>query len=151
MTHDPQPGAVRAFFVYGTLMRGECNHAVVARHGLVRVQVARVPGELFDTGEGYPAMRLSSGASAVWGELVEPVDLEAATRAMDELEGYEGPGVAGNEYERVLVEVTVDADSRVCPAWVYVCARDLPAQARIASGRWREVSGTRAPGDSPGD
>lgn len=147
MTHDPQPGAVRAFFVYGTLMRGECNHAVVARHGLARVRVARVCGELFDTGAGYPAMRLSSGASAVWGELVEPVDLEAATRAMDELEGYEGPGVAGNEYERVLVEVTVDADSRVCPAWVYVCARDLPAQARIASGRWREVSGTRVPGD----
>ncbi len=151
MTHDPQPGAIRAFFVYGTLMRGERNHAVVARHWLVRVRVARVPGELFDTGEGHPAMRLSSGASMVWGELLEPADLEAATRAMDELEGYAGPGVAGNHYERVQVEVTVEADSSVCPAWVYVYARDLPAQARIASGRWREVSGTRALGDSPGD
>lgn len=147
MTHDPQPGAVRAFFVYGTLMRGECNHAVVARHGLVRVRVARARGELFDTGEGYPAMRLSSGASMVWGELIEPADIEAATRSMDELEGYAGPGVAGNHYERVQIEVTLDADGSLCPAWVYVYARDLPSHARIASGRWREVSGTRAPGD----
>ncbi len=145
MTHDPQPGAVRAFFVYGTLMQGERNHAVVARHGLMRVQAARVRGELFDTGEGYPAMRLSSSGSIVSGELVEPADLEAATRAMDELEDYAGPGAPGNLYERVRIEVTLDADGSTCPAWTYLYARDLLPQARIVSGNWRDVSGTRAP------
>lgn len=137
MTHDPQPGAVRAFFVYGTLMQGERNHAVVARHGLSRVRAACVRGELFDTGEGYPAMRLSSGESMVWGELVEPADVDAATRSMDELEGYEGPGMAGNHYERVQIEVTLEVDGSTCPAWVYVYAQDLPAHRRIPSGRWR--------------
>jgi gamma-glutamylcyclotransferase (GGCT)/AIG2-like uncharacterized protein YtfP len=145
MTHDPQPGAVRAFFVYGTLMQGECNHAVVARHGLVRVRAAHVRGELFDTGEGYPAMTLSRADSTVWGELIEPADAEAAMRSMDELEQYEGPGASGNLYERVLVNVTLDADGSTAQAWTYICAQDVPPGQRLASGHWRQVSGTRAP------
>ena len=55
MPIDSPVDPVRAFFVYGTLMRGESNHVVAARHGLAGVHRAWVRGELFDTGAGYPA------------------------------------------------------------------------------------------------
>ncbi len=139
MTHDPAPGAVRAFFVYGTLMQGESNHAAVARHGLASVQAGSVRGALYDTGLGYPAMRWSQGDARVHGEVIVPRDLEAATRSMDELEGYEGPGIAGNLYEREWVEVTLDADGSTCLAWTYVYGQDLPEHQRIPSGRWRQA------------
>lgn len=146
MTHDPSPGAVRAFFVYGTLMRGECNHAVVARHGLESVRAGWVRGALFDTGEGWPAMRPpTDGDSRVYGEVIVPRDLAAAMRSMDELEGYEGPGAPGNLYERQLVDVTLDADGSTCLAWTYFHARDWPPQARIVSGRWRQARGGGEP------
>ena len=141
MTHDPTPGAVRAFFVYGTLMQGESNHPVVARHGLVSVQPGSIRGVLYDTGQGYPAMRRSQGDQRVQGEVIVPRDLEAATQSMDALEGYAGPGDPGNLYEREQVEVTLDADGSTCTAWVYVYARELPEQARIASGSWRQWRG----------
>ncbi len=140
MTLDPSSGAVRAFFVYGTLMRGECNHAVAARHGLESVRAGWVLGALFDTGAGYPAMRPAADDSRVQGEVLVPQDLEAAMREMDELEGYSGDGADDNLYERRLIEVTLDGGG-TCVAWTYVYAQELPVQARIASGSWRQWRG----------
>ncbi len=144
MTRPMCASEVRAFFVYGTLMRGECNHAVVARHGLESVRAAWVQGVLFDTGCGYPALRLHGGGARVQGEVIVPGDVAAAMRSMDDLEGYFGPGEADNLYERRLVEVTLE-DGGTCQAWTYEYAQDLPPQARIGSGCWRDVSGTRVP------
>lgn len=140
MTHDSQPGAVRAFFVYGTLMRAESNHGVVARHGLASVRAGRVRGTLFDTGEGYPAMRPAADDSWVHGEVLVPQDFEAALRAMDELEGYAGEDADGNLYERCLIEVDLEGGDR-CVAWTYVYAQEVAPLARIASGSWRDLSG----------
>ncbi len=140
MTRAPSADAVRAFFVYGTLMRGEANHQVAARHGLASVRAGRVRGALFDTGGGYPAMRPAADDSWVMGEVLVPQDFDAALRAMDELEGYAGEGADGNLYERRLIEVDLEGGER-CVAWTYVYAQDLPPQARIASGSWRDVIG----------
>lgn len=51
-----------------------------------------------------------------------------------------------NLYERRLVEVTLE-DGSTCRAWTYEYAQALATQSRIASGRWRDVSGTRVPPD----
>jgi gamma-glutamylcyclotransferase (GGCT)/AIG2-like uncharacterized protein YtfP len=129
------------FFVYGTLMRGESNHAVAARHGLADVRTGSVSGDLFDTGAGYPAMRPTTGPGRVYGELLIPIDFESALQSMDALEGYEGEDDPENLYDRRLIEVTFDDDGSTCLAWVYVYAQDLAPHMRIASGRWRRTSG----------
>ena len=128
--------AVRAFFVYGTLMRGESNHAVAERHGLVDVRTGSVSGDLFDTGAGYPAMRPTTGPGRVYGELLVPMNFESALQDMDALEGYEGEDDSDNLYDRRLIEVTRDDDGSTCLAWIYVYAQDLPPHTRISSGRW---------------
>jgi gamma-glutamylcyclotransferase (GGCT)/AIG2-like uncharacterized protein YtfP len=130
--------AVRAFFVYGTLMRGESNHAVAARHGLADVRSGSVSGDLFDTGAGYPAMRPTTGPGRVYGELLVTMDFESALQSMDALEGYAGEDDPDNLYERRLIEVTLDDDGGTCLAWIYVYAQDLPPHTRIVSGRWRQ-------------
>jgi len=137
MPIDSTVHPVRAFFVYGTLMRGECNHAVVARHGLTEVRTGSVRGDLFDTGAGYPAMRPTQGPGRVYGEWLVPRDFESALQAMDALEGYAGEDDPDNLYDRRLIEVTRDDDGSHALAWVYVYAQDLPPHTRIASGRWR--------------
>jgi gamma-glutamylaminecyclotransferase len=74
----------RLLFVYGTLMRGELNHALLAGASF------RGPGrtlprfELVDL-DAYPAM-VSGGSAAVAGELYEVDD--AVLAAVDELEDH---------------------------------------------------------------
>lgn len=133
------PPAVPAFFVYGTLMRGESNHGVLARHGLASVRTGWIHGDLFDTGLGFPALRLSAGATRVRGELIEPEAFEAAVRSMDDLEVFAGYGSDCNEYERRLVEVRPDGESAARLAWTYVACDGLPLRARIACGDWRQA------------
>lgn len=138
MNSSTQP--VCTFFVYGTLMRGESNHAVAARHGLADVRTGSVSGDLFDTGAGYPAMRPTTGPGRVYGELLVPMDFESALQSMDALEGYEGEDDPANLYDRRLIEVTLDDGGSTCLAWIYVYAQDLAPHTRIASGRWRQRS-----------
>ncbi len=141
MPIDSPVDPARAFFVYGTLMRGESNHAVAARHGLADVRTGSVRGDLFDTGAGYPAMRPTTGPGRVYGELLIPIDFELALQAMDALEGYAGEDDPDNLYDRRLIEVTLDDDGSTCLAWIYVYAQDLAPQAQIVSGRWRPTRG----------
>ena len=133
------PHSVTAFFVYGTLMRGEANHRVAYRHGIASVQAGRVRGDLFDTGMGFPAMRLSDGMGQVRGELLVPKDFEAAVQAMDDLEVFAGYGTDGNEYERRLIEVVPEDGGAERLAWTYVAGECLPLRARIPSGDWRQA------------
>ncbi len=133
------PFSVAAFFVYGTLMRGESNHRVAARYGITSAQAARVPGDLFDTGMGFPAMRLSEGTGQVRGELLVPGDFEAAVQAMDNLEVFAGYDAQGNEYERRLIEVTPERGLTSCLAWTYMAGEALPLMRRVVSGDWRQA------------
>ncbi|MFD0666086.1 gamma-glutamylcyclotransferase family protein [Ramlibacter sp. MAHUQ-53] len=142
------PAHPRAFFVYGTLLRGEPNHRVIARLGLAGVRAARVRGRLFDTGEGYPAMLAplepragqggdapAQGAGVVAGELMVPADLAAALRDLDALEEFFGPGDPHNLYERREVEADTGEGAPV-RAWAYLyvgTARLVP----IPSGDWK--------------
>jgi gamma-glutamylcyclotransferase (GGCT)/AIG2-like uncharacterized protein YtfP len=77
----------RAFFVYGTLMRGFGNHDLVAKL-LKRVEPAAVSGVrlLHFKGGGFPAML--TGGHSVLGELLHPEEGQGAKvqTLLDELE-----------------------------------------------------------------
>ncbi len=137
-----------AFFVYGTLLRGECNHPVLARHGLAQVRPARARGRLFDTGAGYPAMRAAppGAAGAAWevrGELVVPVRFASALADLDALEEFHGPGDPRNLYERREVEVDLGDGATTC-AWTYLYA-GLASLTPIPGGDWRRHTGRIGP------
>jgi gamma-glutamylaminecyclotransferase len=113
----------RLLFVYGTLMRGEPNHPLLAGasfHGPGRT-LPRF--ELVDL-DAYPAM-VSGGTAAVAGELYE-VD-EAVLAAVDDLEGH--PRL----YRRRRVALAGGGRAEA-----YLMAREATAGLpRIPSGDWR--------------
>lgn len=122
-------------FVYGTLLRGESNHHVVAPF-LYSCRPGFVRGRLYDVGE-YPALILDPDGRRIKGEWL--VVSEDGLRAMDRLEGYAGPG-RDNDYDRVWVR----DESGEPEGWVYVWheSRGCP---EIAADSWLEhIRGKRA-------
>lgn len=84
------PGRV---FVYGTLQPNASDWWRLEPH-VTGARPARIPGVLYDTGLGYPALRLGDGPG-VSGWVVQ---LDQPARALVELDEYEGA-----EYRRVRV------------------------------------------------
>ena len=129
-------------FVYGTLLRGEANHALL--RGAERLEAdARVRGALYDTGCGYPALVLEEGAAEdsgagpagpVAGE-VYAVDGRMLAE-LDALEDYWGPGDPRNLYERVEAAVSVPGGEMRALVYVFPAER-AAGLARIDGGDWR--------------
>jgi len=126
--------AIRVF-VYGTLLRGQSNHGYISAARLAAEQ-ASVEGRLYDTGNGYPALRIGIAGEGgrVYGELYDVN--EEALAALDALEDYYGPGDRRNEYERVRVEVRTDRGS--VSSWTYAYSTDPKGRFEpIPLGDWR--------------
>lgn len=118
-----------AVFVYGTLLVGESNHAVVSPY-VLGVQPGEINGRLYDVGL-YPAIvRSGENDPVIVGEWIEVS--EEGLAAMDELESYYGPGHAHNEYERIWVR-DVNGGRE---GWVYcwTSPRGLP---EIPGSSWK--------------
>ncbi|MGI8967777.1 MAG: gamma-glutamylcyclotransferase family protein [Chloroflexota bacterium] len=134
MTTDPP-----ALFVYGTLMRGEMNHALVGCRALA-VEHAWTHGLLYDVGD-FPA--LLPGEGHVHGELVQldTAGLAAVLPLIDRLEGYDAGNEAGSFFLRRVIQVTSPVGD--CPAIAYFYNPEHPALPAldylplIASGTWR--------------
>lgn len=115
-------------FVYGTLLRGGANHALLRELGARFLREARTaePFTLVDLGP-YPAMLPRDARRdtvPVSGELYEIPD--ASLAALDEFEG------APDLYTRETIALEGDAT-----AFTYVFARRVPTRARvIADGRY---------------
>jgi gamma-glutamylaminecyclotransferase len=115
-------------FVYGTLLRGNVSHDVLARlgarfAGATRTSAART---LVDLGP-YPAMLPASDRDRVpvHGEVYE-----VAAAALDVLDAFEG---CPDLYRRERVGLETETGE----AWTYVLAHAPPSAARvIASGRY---------------
>ena len=143
------------FFVYGTLMVGECNRRLL--EGRVRGRTAgELGGALLFHGPGVPypypyAVPDPAGAGTVCGEVVE-IEGEAYEQVVAELDRLEGyvPGGPPGLYDRVLRTVRTPAGP--VDAWVYLAvgatARELlRSGVRIGSGDWRRRrSGPHTPG-----
>jgi gamma-glutamylcyclotransferase (GGCT)/AIG2-like uncharacterized protein YtfP len=108
-------------FVYGTLMRGESNHGVMAGGEFVREASTRAEFVLVDMGE-HPAML--RGDSTVHGELWS-LD-ERVLAAVEELEG------APEYYHRILLELA-DGTRAEC----YVPTSPPTGKPVIPGGSWR--------------
>jgi len=146
-------------FFYGTLKRGESNHAY-CRGGRMRAG-ARVEGLLYDLPQGYPALVVPEasvlavgtdhpsgdaragntldrpglpepGIPAVHGELYAFDDPEDRLPSLDELEDF-SPGDPSSPYRRVLLPVRLDSGG-VTAAWAY--AAKLPQGTHLPDGRW---------------
>jgi gamma-glutamylcyclotransferase (GGCT)/AIG2-like uncharacterized protein YtfP len=133
---DPRP----PFFLYGTLLPGGRNHAVLRGRALTWTP-AELPGALLFHGPGFPyAVAGPAGEGVVRGALMtaDPRTYDGLLADLDRLEGYV-PGGPANLYERRRAEVRTAGGT--ISAWVYFAAdgtaRDLLRSDRpIADGRW---------------
>ncbi|MGQ0836959.1 gamma-glutamylcyclotransferase family protein [Actinokineospora sp.] len=106
LTGPPDPDSFPStLFVYGTLQPGATAWPLLAPHAAGPPRPAHLSGTLFDTGLGYPALRLGDGPG-VPGRQVR-LRTPTALAALDE---YEGAG-----YARVRA---VLADGTQC--WTYI-------------------------------
>lgn len=109
-----------ALFAYGLLQPGQESWRLVAPHATGAPRPATVPGQVLDTGLGYPAW-LPAGDGSTPGVVVPLRDPEVL---LPDLDAYEGP-----EYRRI--RVLVPADGAVCWAYAWAAAthalRPLPA------------------------
>lgn len=120
-------------FVYGTLLKGESNHSIIAPH-ILQAEPGRLKGRLYDIGP-YPALVLD--ANGVWVEGEWNFIRSEGLKDLDALEGYHEKG-QNNEYERVWV---MDADSGRS-GWVYVYpdSRGYPGISGSSWRRWKQKS-----------
>lgn len=120
-------------FVYGTLLKDDSNHRLLAYAKQV-AESARTKGKLFDTGFGYPAIMRHTD-EYTHGELYE-VDDETL-RHLDELEDYIGENDPANLYDRIIQEVETEHGTR--QAYVYLAGPLLnKLEKEILGGDWRQ-------------
>ena len=109
---------VQRLFIYGSLQPGGPNeHLLTAIGG--EWEPAFVTGKLVGRGwgatMGYPGLVLDAAGTKVHGQVFSSSKLNASWDYLDEFEG--------DEYNRVITEVTLDSGERV-QAYVYVlCIR----------------------------
>ena len=110
-----------AFFVYGTLKRGQLRERMWPREPK-SVQPAIVRGRLFGR-DDYPAMK--TGDDWVAGELwrFSPEDADAVTAALDQIEGTNQPGHP-DLYYRIEVQSYTPQQHPLAIAFTYVYAGD---------------------------
>ncbi|NUP09883.1 MAG: gamma-glutamylcyclotransferase [Polyangiaceae bacterium] len=109
-------------FVYGTLLRGEANHAIVARARFIAEAHTAPMFELLDLGE-YPGL-VAGGARSIAGEVyeIDPEDIAV----VDEFEGH--PDL----FRREMIALS-DGSS----AFSYVLARRPAKSVVIVGDSWR--------------
>ncbi len=131
-----------AFFVYGTLLRGEPRFPVLRQFGLVCTLMAETFGRLIDL-ESFPAL-VDTGSSnqLVQGDFVRLRKPEQAIHRLDQIEGFNGFGMPNSLYRRTFVGVGV-GDGRVRHGWTYCLADTARKAPQIMSGDWRRHLGHR--------
>ncbi|HEY7132657.1 MAG TPA: aminotransferase class I/II-fold pyridoxal phosphate-dependent enzyme [Candidatus Limnocylindrales bacterium] len=126
--------------VYGTLRRGERNHALLAEaeligSGSIAGRIHRMQRNA-DRAYDFPAL-VDDPAGRVVVELYRLPDPVHLAR-LDALESYDPADEAGSEYLR---RRSVVLDGPVGSAWIYRFAGRLPSDAEpIASGDWSSVA-----------
>jgi gamma-glutamylcyclotransferase (GGCT)/AIG2-like uncharacterized protein YtfP len=117
-------------FVYGTLLRGEDNHALLRECRFAGDARTEPCFTLIDLGP-YPVM-VRRGTTSVVGELYW-VPLETLT-ALDRFEGHP------HLYERSRIRLAADPHvGPAAPAWAeaYLAPKGVPTGTLVASGDWR--------------
>ena len=127
-------------FVYGTLMRGEPRHHLIADR-VIAACPARIEGALAHMGpypaliEDDPAAVASDTPHWVQGELLLFDNLDSLLPTLDQVEGCAEPGAPGTLYQRVRRSVVMGVVQR--EAWVYVLDDAVKRGPVIPSGSWK--------------
>lgn len=133
-------------FVYGTLMPGHANHALIT-HLVASTSPAKLLAHtLYDLGP-FPCIVKSYEGGVVPGWHLTFTDHDAALALMDNLEGFYGPDHEHNMYNRTTGVVIIpnpggtDTSTR---AHTYTWARHIrPEATRVPSGTgWRQEAPT---------
>ncbi len=130
----PSPSSLTRVFVYGTLLAGESNHALLATARFIAADRTAPTFTLHDLGS-FPGL-VASGAHSILGEVY---DVDAPTLvALDHLEDHP------RFYRRAELELAGGLT-----AWTYLLTSEqVVGCAVIGSGDWRgywkEQSGQRA-------
>lgn len=104
-------------FVYGSLRSDMFNYDVYLDGKVEDTKKATIKGDLFHLdNKGYPA--IVPGNGAVVGELMTFKDFESTLKDLDELEAYVEGEEKENEYNRKVVDVTLE-DGTVEKAYYY--------------------------------
>jgi gamma-glutamylcyclotransferase (GGCT)/AIG2-like uncharacterized protein YtfP len=84
------PMAPPPLFVYGTLMPGHLRWAVLEPHA-VSWRPAAVEGQLYDTGQGWPAAVFAPGDDLVrgWAVDLDPAVVDVVMAHLDVVEGVD--------------------------------------------------------------
>lgn len=148
---------VTLVFVYGTLRVGDVRWHLMepfttSTDSASRFIAATVPGQLYDTGEDYPAGVFDpAAATPIIGELHQ-LDASRLVEALEFLDDVEGTVVGA--YHRVLVHATEltstgSTHRAAVQAWAYQCGEHLHLPLTpIESGDWfqhRPPTGARLP------
>ncbi|MFE2104495.1 gamma-glutamylcyclotransferase family protein [Kitasatospora sp. NPDC059463] len=138
----PEHPATLPFFVYGTLLTGERNHAAFLAGRCAGVRAAVLEGAALHAGPGFPyAVPDPAPGRRISGELVtvRPEAYRRTLAALDRLEDCRPDGLGTYVRERLAVRT---ADGATAQAWVYLAGPAVAARLRthpapIASGDWR--------------
>ena len=117
-------------FVYGTLRKGEEN-AYLLKEATCILENCWANCQLYDTGEGYPAM-VPSKNHRTFGEIYE-VSKEQL-KLLDELEEFE-EGSSTNLYNRV--KMVVYSNDETILANAYIANQPFLLKKSIENGDWK--------------
>jgi len=126
---------VKYLMVYGTLMRGQVNHARFCADALT-IEPAVTTGRLYHLPMGYPAM-VEADDDQVFGEAMTFPDLAATLREIDRLEGYRPDDPEHSLYLRRIRPVSLLKSGLTTPAYFYLWNAALPKGSYpVEGGRW---------------
>lgn len=122
-----------AIFTYGTLMRGQRSHDLLAPRVRRAHPSAHVVRASLIHIDWYPGLILSD-EGFVHGELYELDDVAATLQELDSYEDFSGYDDQDSLYRRSLVSALTNGGSTL--AWTYIYLGDADAFPLIPSGRW---------------
>lgn len=130
-------------FVYGTLRNSLGNYNNILRGNTVHEEPATLVGATMLDAGGFPFV-ITEGEGTIIGEVMylDPANADRTMARLDNLEGYRGPGVPGNMYDRLEVTV-LSEDGIPLTAFAYITApgfrRHTNRMPVIESGDWKDA------------
>ena len=127
MRVTPRPSAdpPELLAVYGTLQQRGAAWPLLRPLVTGGPTSITLPGTLYDTGQGYPALLLDGGP----GVPAQLFALSDPATALPVIDAYEGP-----EYERTVLHLNQTTCSSAARLWVYTWIAPTTGLSRLASG-----------------
>lgn len=128
-------------FVYGTLMKGMRNHCVLEDvKGVFQSEAYTLAPWVLKHNGSYPALIESDEAKVtVQGELY--LVPQEGLRYLDALEGYRGPDIKSNLYNRKLIKVVANHEIKEVSAYIYNSSRNSSMCYTCDTGNFRDTIG----------